>query len=41
MNTWLTENKLMYKKDDDWNTTKKGKQFGGIEEEGHYGRFVI
>jgi hypothetical protein len=31
----------MYKKDDDWFATKKGKEFGGIEKEGQYGQFVI
>jgi len=41
INSILVEKKLMYKKDDDWFTTKKGKEFGGIEKEGQYGQFVI
>ncbi len=41
INSTLVDKKLMYKKDDDWFTTKKGKEFGGIEKEGQYGRFVI
>lgn len=41
VNSWFTDNKLMYKKDEDWITTKKGKEVGGIEKEGQYGRFVI
>jgi phosphatidylserine/phosphatidylglycerophosphate/cardiolipin synthase-like enzyme len=41
INSVLVEKKLMYKKDDDWFATKKGKEFGGIEKEGQYGQFVI
>ena len=41
INSFLSENKLMYKKDDDWILTKKGKEFGGFEKEGQYGKFVI
>lgn len=41
VNSWFTENKLMYKKDDDWVTTKRGKETGGIEKNGQYGQFVI
>ena len=41
VNSFLTDNKLMYKKEDDWNLTKKGKEFGGIEKTGQYGKFVI
>ncbi|GAA4239250.1 phospholipase D family protein [Postechiella marina] len=41
INSILVEKKLMYKKEDDWFTTKKGKEFGGIEKEGQYGQFVI
>jgi phosphatidylserine/phosphatidylglycerophosphate/cardiolipin synthase-like enzyme len=41
INSILIEKKLMYKKDDDWFATKKGKEFGGIEKEGQYGQFVI
>lgn len=41
VNSWLTDNKLMYKKEDDWKTTKKGKELGGIEKNGQYGQFVV
>jgi hypothetical protein len=41
INSWLTENKFMYKKGDDWITTKNGKEMGGIERCGHYGKFVV
>ena len=41
VNSFLAENKLMYKKDEDWNITKKGKEFGGVEKTGQYGKFVI
>ncbi|MEE9364781.1 MAG: phospholipase D family protein [Cellulophaga sp.] len=41
INSILVDKKLMYKKDDDWFATKKGKEFGGIEKEGQYGKFVI
>jgi len=41
VNNWLKTNKLMYKKDDDWITTKRGKETGGVEKNGQYGQFVI
>lgn len=41
VNSWFTDNKLMYKKEEDWITTKKGKELGGIEKAGQYGKFVI
>lgn len=41
VNSWFTDNKLMYKKEEDWITTKKGKELGGIEKTGQYGKFVI
>jgi phosphatidylserine/phosphatidylglycerophosphate/cardiolipin synthase-like enzyme len=41
INSFLVDKKLMYKKDDDWFATKKGKELGGIEKEGQYGQFVI
>ena len=41
VNSWFTDNKLMYKKDDNWITTKKGKELGGLEKTGQYGKFVI
>lgn len=41
VNSWFTDKKLMYKKDDNWVTTKNGKEIGGIEKEGQYGRFVV
>lgn len=41
INQWLTDNNLMYKKDDEWVTTKKGKELGGVERVGKYGKFVV
>jgi phosphatidylserine/phosphatidylglycerophosphate/cardiolipin synthase-like enzyme len=41
VNSWLSDNKLMYKKEDDWTTTKRGKEVGGIQKSGQYGQFVI
>lgn len=41
VNNWFSEKKLMYKKDEDWITTKRGKEVGGIEKDGQYGKFVI
>lgn len=41
INSVFVDKKLMYKKDEDWFVTKKGKEFGGIEKEGQYGQFVI
>ena len=41
VNTWLTDNKLMCKKEDNWVTTKRGKEIGGIEKSGQYGQFII
>ncbi|EAR12954.1 hypothetical protein PI23P_10010 [Polaribacter irgensii 23-P] len=41
INSILVDKNLMYKKNDDWFATKKGKEFGGIEKEGQYGQFVI
>ncbi len=41
VNNWFTEKKLMYKKDEDWITTKRGKEIGGIEKSGQYGKFII
>ena len=41
VNSWFTNNKLMYKKDEHWITTKKGKEIGGIEKSGQYGKFVV
>jgi hypothetical protein len=40
-NSWFRDKKLMYKKEDDWITTKRGKEIGGIEKRGQYGQFVI
>ncbi len=36
-NMWLVENKLMYKKEDDWIVTQKG----GVSKEGQYGKFIV
>ena len=41
INSWFVVNKLMYKKDDEWYTTKKGKEQGGIEKDGFYGQEVL
>ena len=41
VNSWFTGNKLMYKQEEDWITTKRGKEAGGIEKKGQYGQFVI
>jgi len=41
INSILVDKKLMFKKDDDWFVTKKGKELGGKEKEGQYGKFVI
>jgi phosphatidylserine/phosphatidylglycerophosphate/cardiolipin synthase-like enzyme len=41
INDWLVDNKLMYKKEDDWFATKKGKELGCSEKEGQYGKFVV
>jgi len=41
VNSWLVDNELMYKKDDDWFPTKKGIEFGGKQKEGSYGKFII
>jgi len=40
VNSWFVDNKLMYKKDDDWFATKKGNQFGAKQLEGAYGKFI-
>ena len=31
----------MEKKGNDWFTTKKGAEYGGIQKEGQYGKFII
>jgi phosphatidylserine/phosphatidylglycerophosphate/cardiolipin synthase-like enzyme len=41
VNDWFKNNKLMYKKDNNWITTKKGKEIGGIEKTNQYGTFVV
>lgn len=41
VNSWFTDNKLMYKKESDWIATKRGKEVGGIERSGQYGKFVV
>ncbi|MBI9067578.1 MAG: phospholipase D family protein [Salinivirgaceae bacterium] len=41
INEWLVDNKLMYKKDENWLSTKKGVELGGISKEGQYGKFII
>lgn len=41
VNSWFVNKKLMYKKDDDWITTKKGKEIGGVEKTNQYGKYVV
>lgn len=41
VNSLLVNNELMYKKDEDWYSTKKGKALGGEQQEGAYGKFII
>ena len=41
INEWLVDNKLMYKKDEDWVATKKGNDKGALQKEGAYGKFII
>jgi len=41
VNAWLVDNRLMYKKDEDWIVTPKGKEIGGKSKQGQYGAFVI
>ncbi len=41
INAWFVDNKLMYKKEEDWFATKKGKELGCAEKEGQYGKFVV
>jgi phosphatidylserine/phosphatidylglycerophosphate/cardiolipin synthase-like enzyme len=42
INSFLVDEKLMYKKDNNWLLSKKGKEkFGGIQKDGQYGGFVI
>tara|TARA_R110002051_G_scaffold207121_2_gene272663 strand:- start:1317 stop:2267 length:951 start_codon:yes stop_codon:yes gene_type:complete len=41
VNSWFTDKKLMYKKDEDWITTKGGKEAGGVEKSGQYGQYII
>tara|TARA_B110000483_G_C17975345_1_gene457535 strand:+ start:55 stop:774 length:720 start_codon:yes stop_codon:yes gene_type:complete len=41
VNAWFVDNKLMYKKEDDWISTKKGKESGAVSKEGQYGKFVV
>lgn len=41
VNALLVDTELMYKKDDDWFYTKKGKQLGAEQQEGAYGKFIV
>ena len=41
INSWFVENKLMYKKEEEWYTTLKGKAQGGVEKDGFYGQEVL
>ena len=41
VNAWLSDNRFMYKKGDDWFATKKGIESGGKSKEGQYGKFIV
>ncbi len=41
INSWLVDNKLMYKKEDDWFATKRGNELGAQQKEGAYGKFIV
>lgn len=41
INSALVSLKLMYKKEQDWFTTKKGLEYGAIQKEGQYGKFIV
>lgn len=41
INSWLVDNKLMYKKEDDWILTKEGVAKGGVSRSGQYGKFIV
>lgn len=41
VNSYLKKNGFMIKKDDDWFATKKGEEYGGLQKEGQYGKFVV
>ncbi len=41
INSWFVDNKLMYKKEEDWFATKRGEEYGGIQKEGQYGKFIV
>lgn len=41
VNSWFVDNKMMYKKGDDWFATKKGNELGATQKEGPYGKFII
>ena len=41
INSWLVENNLMYKKDNDWILTQTGDKKGGVTRSGQYGQFIV
>jgi phosphatidylserine/phosphatidylglycerophosphate/cardiolipin synthase-like enzyme len=41
INSTLKKNGFMIKKDDDWIATRKGEEFGGLQKEGQYGKFIV
>lgn len=41
VNAWFVDNRLMYKKEDDWIITPKGTEVGGKSKQGQYGAFII
>ncbi|MFH2143053.1 MAG: hypothetical protein ABIJ97_11555, partial [Bacteroidota bacterium] len=41
INTYLVDERYMYKKGEDWIATKKGADFGAMQKEGGYGKFIV
>ena len=41
VNNWFAKKNFMYKEKDDWIATEQGKEVGGIERKGKYGKYVI
>jgi phosphatidylserine/phosphatidylglycerophosphate/cardiolipin synthase-like enzyme len=41
VNSWFVDNKLMYKRDEDWFATSKGIELGAKQKEGGYGKFIV
>lgn len=41
INSTLVSLKLMEKRESDWYVTRKGQKYGGIQQEGQYGKFIV